>query len=87
MKKTSKLLKKLNHLMGLGDKADDKEVEKLRKVLKMLKAKQKKLTEDMESAEGKRERHRLQQQLEVIKRQREKGIAVYKSLREENAGK
>lgn len=80
--KTKELLDKLNRLMGLGENADQEEIRKLRKVLKALKEKQRKLAEKLEEAQGEHERRKLQQQLEVVRHQRKKGVAVYKSLKE-----
>jgi acyl-[acyl carrier protein]--UDP-N-acetylglucosamine O-acyltransferase len=79
--KSKKLLEKLNKLTGLGEDADKKEIKKLRKVLRALKEKQGHLEEKLEDARGEHERRKIQQQLEVIKRQREKGIDVYRSLK------
>lgn len=79
---TPKLLEKLNELIGLGDKANKKEIKKLRKVLSDLKKKQVKLKEKLEAAEGEHERRKLKQQLEVIRRQRQKGVEVYQSLKQ-----
>ena len=81
----SKLLDKLNKLMGLDDKASKKEIKKLRKVLGDLKKKQVKLTEKLENAEGEHERLKLKQKIEVIKLQRQKGVELYQSLKQ--AGK
>ncbi len=83
--KTKKLLEKLNRLIGLGDNADQEEIKKLRKVLKALKEKQMKLTGELEAAKGEHERRKLQQKLEVVRAQRKKGVAVYKSLKEARA--
>ena len=79
---TPKLLDKLNKLMGLDDKASKKEIKKLRKVLGDLKKKQVKLTEKLENAEGEHERRKLKQQIEVITRQRQKGVELYQSLKQ-----
>ena len=79
--KSKKLLENLNKLTGLGEDADKKEIKKLRKVLRALKEKQDHLEEKLEEARGEHERRKIQQQLEVIKRQREKGIDVYRSLK------
>ncbi len=79
--KSKKLLEKLNQLTGLGEDADKKEIKKLRKVLRALKDKQDHLKEKLEDAEGEHERRKIQQQLEVIKRQREKGVDLYRALK------
>jgi acyl-[acyl carrier protein]--UDP-N-acetylglucosamine O-acyltransferase len=79
--KSRKLLEKLNKLIGLGEGADREEIKKLRKVLQALKDKQEKLKEKLEETQDEEERRKIQQRLEVIKRQREKGVDVYKSLK------
>jgi peptidoglycan hydrolase CwlO-like protein len=79
--KARKLLDKLNTLTGLGEDADKKQVKQLRKVLHALKEKQTQLNEKLEQAEGEHERRKIKQQLEVIQRQRAKGVEVYKSLK------
>ena len=75
--KVRKLLDKLNKYTGLGENADKKQVRKLRNVLRALKELQLKL----EAAQGTHERRKLEQQLEVIRRQRQKGQEVYKSIK------
>ena len=79
--KSKKLSEKLNKLTGLGEDADKEEIKKLRKVLRALKDKQDHLEEKLEEAQGEHQRRKIQQQLEVIKRQREKGVDVYRSLK------
>ena len=74
-------MEKLNKLIGLGEGADREEIKKLRKVLQALKDKQEKLKEKLEETQDEEERRKIQQRLEVIKRQREKGVDVYKSLK------
>ncbi len=80
--KSSKLLEKLNKLIGVGEDADKKEIKKLRKVLKALKEKQDKLEASLEEAEGEHERRKIMQQLEVIRHQRHKGVKVYQSIKQ-----
>ncbi len=80
--KSKKLLGKLNRLLGLGDNAEEKHVKKLRKVLKTLKEKQDSLKLKLETTEGESERRKLKQKIEVIQRQREKGVEVYKGMKE-----
>ena len=86
--KIEKHLAKLSRLLGLSDDAEKEQIKKLHKVLKALKSDQRKLEEKLEVAEGEHSRRKIQQQLEVIARQREKGVKLYKSLkagtREEN---
>lgn len=83
--KAKKLLGKLNKLTGLGKDANKKEIEKLRKVLKALKEKQRKLRAKLDTVEGEHERRKIKQQLEVIQRQRKKGVEVYRSLKAADA--
>ncbi|PLW70721.1 hypothetical protein [Pseudohalioglobus lutimaris] len=80
--KRKKLLKKLSDLLTIGTEADKDEVGKLRDVLKALKVKQADLQEELESVQGDHERRKISKQIEVIRRQREKGIEVYKSIKE-----
>ena len=80
--KSKKLLKKLNTLLGLGEDGDKEHIKKLRKVLKTLKEKQATLQIKLESAQGDHERRKIKQKIEVIQRQREKGVEVYKAMKE-----
>ena len=80
--KRKKLLEKLNDLLTVGDKADKDQVSKLRSVLKALKEKQSSLQDKLEDAHGDHERRKIRNQIEVIKRQREKGAEVYRSIKE-----
>jgi len=79
--KAKKLLRKLNELTGLGESAGNKEIKKLHKVLRALKEKQDVLRERLEQSEDEHEQRKITQQLEVIKRQREKGVEVYLQLK------
>ena len=81
--KRKKLLKKLNAMLGKGEAADKAHVKKLRKVLKTLKEKQEDLKLELEQAEGEAERRKAQQKIDVIQRQREKGVEVYKEIKVE----
>lgn len=80
--KSKKLLAKLNQLLGMSDNTEEKHVKKLRKVLKTLKEKQDSLKLKLETAEGEQERRKIAQKIEVIQRQREKGVEVYKGIKE-----
>lgn len=80
--KSSKLLKKLNKLIGLDRRADKEEIKKLRSVLKALKEKQAELANRLEQAEDEDARRKIQQKLEVIQLQREKGVAVYRQIKD-----
>lgn len=80
--KRKKLLEKLSNLLKAGDQADNDQVSKLRSVLKALKEKQSGLQDKLEDAHGDHERRKIRNQIEVIKRQREKGAEVYRSIKE-----
>ncbi len=80
--KSKKLLQKLNSLMGLNENADQAQVKQLRKVLKSLKKRQDELKDKLESADAEQERRKLQQKIDVIQLQREKGVEVYKNLKQ-----
>lgn len=80
--KSKKLLGKLNSLLGLGEDADKEHIKKLRKVLKTLKEKQTTLQAKLDNAQGDHERRKLKQKIDVIQRQREKGVEVYKTIKE-----
>jgi type II secretory pathway component PulF len=80
--KRKKLLKKLNKLMGVGEDADKEQIKKLHKVLKILKEKQANLQEKLDSAQDDHERRKIKQKIEVIQRQRKKGVEVYRAMKE-----
>lgn len=80
--KLRKLLDKLKDLLGPDGNADKEQIRKLRRVLRVLKEKQDRLREKLETAEGKHQRRKIQQKLEVIQRQREKGVELYRELKE-----
>ena len=80
--KRKKLLKKLNTLLSMGEDADKEQIKKLHKVLKTLKEKQSTLQVKLDSAKGDHERRKIKQKIEVIQRQRKKGVEVYKALKE-----
>ena len=80
--KSKKLLEKLNKLLGMGENTDKEHIKKLRKVLKTLKEKQAELQIKLEGAQGDDERRKIKQKIEVIQRQREKGVEFYKATKE-----
>jgi hypothetical protein len=80
--KRKKLLEKLGTLLAKGTDANKDEVAKLREVLKALKSKQTDLQDKLEDAHGDHERRKIRKQIEVIRRQREKGVEVYKSIKQ-----
>jgi uncharacterized protein YycO len=77
-----KLLKKLQSLLDKSDDAKKQDIKKLHKVVKELKQKQKHLEQRLEDTEDEKERSKLQQNIEVIKLQRKKGVTVYRHLKE-----
>lgn len=80
--KRKKLLAKLSVLLSLDKGADKEEVQKLREVLKALKEKQNELELELENTRGEHERRKIANKIQVIRRQREKGAEVYKSIKE-----
>jgi hypothetical protein len=76
-----KLLKKLGRLLETSENANAEHIKKLRKVLHKLKNRQKELKAKLEQAGGEHERRKLNQEIEVLKLQRKKGVAVYKSIK------
>jgi hypothetical protein len=76
-----KLLKKLGRLLETSEGADTKHIKKLRKVLRKLKIRQKELNARLEQVDGEHQRRKINQEIEVLKLQRKKGVAVYKSLK------
>jgi lysophospholipid acyltransferase (LPLAT)-like uncharacterized protein len=81
----AKLFEKLGALLEIGDDADKKHIKKLRKVLQKLKKRQKELVAALEGTEGKHERRKIEQEIEVLKLQRKKGVKVYKRLKQAQA--
>ena len=77
-----KLLDKLGTLLDIGEDADAKHIKKLRKVLQKLKKKQRELRAGLEQTDGEHERRKISQDIEVLKLQRKKGVAVYKNLKQ-----
>lgn len=76
-----KLLAKLGALLERARSADRKQLKKLREVLHQLKKKQKELKESLESVEDEGQRRKIRQDIEVLKLQRKKGVAVYKEIK------
>ena len=81
--KTKELLHRLNSLIGRADQADKAQMKQLRKVLKSLKKRQDELKGELDSVDNAHDRRKLQQKIEVIQLQREKGVAVYKQFKQD----
>jgi hypothetical protein len=81
----AKLFEKLGALLETSDDADKKHIKKLRKVLHKLKRRQKELVAGLEGVEGQHERRKVEQEIEVLKLQRKKGVKVYKRLKRSQA--
>ena len=75
------LYEKPGKLPNVGTDADKKHIKTLRKVLQKLKKNQKQLVASLQQAEGKHQRRKIKQDIEVIKVQRKKGVKVYKELK------
>lgn len=80
--KNAKLFKKLRKLITNTDNSDKEHIEKLRKVLHKLKKRQRKLAEHLQNIDSETERQKIEQEIEVLKLQRKKGVAVYKQLKQ-----
>ena len=77
----AKLFEKLRNLLEREDDADKQHIKKIRKVLHKLKNRQRKLEAGLEEIEGEHERQKIEQEIQVIKLQRQKGVKVYKQLK------
>ena len=79
----AKLFEKLLSLVAQVDRKDKKHIKKLRKVLHKLKDRQRELQEKLEQSDSSQEQARIQQEIDVIKLQREKGAEVYQRIKQE----
>jgi hypothetical protein len=79
----SKLLDKLKALTKNADKADKEHIKKLHKVLKKLKKQQHKLAESLKEVDSDSGRQKIEQEINVLQLQRQKGVEVYKQLKKE----
>ncbi len=79
----TKLFEKLRSLMAEADRTDKKHIKKLRKVLHDLKDRQRELQEKLQQPGSSDEQARVQQEIDVIKLQREKGAEVYQRIKAE----
>lgn len=79
----AKLFEKLLSLVAQVDRTDKKHIKKLRKVLHKLKDRQRELQEKLEQSDSSQEQARIQQEIDVIKLQREKGAEVYQRIKQE----
>lgn len=78
---TPELLNKLHKITKTADRDDKKKIKQLRKVLDKLKKKQRKLEEQLKDVKGKHDTRKKQQEIEVLKLQRTKGVRIYKELK------
>ncbi|MCB1688543.1 MAG: hypothetical protein KDI33_08660 [Halioglobus sp.] len=80
---SAKLFEKLRSLTRDAKNVDKEHIKKLRKVLRKLKKRQQKLAEECEAAANDHDRQKIEQEIEVLKLQRTKGVEVYKRLKKE----
>jgi translation elongation factor EF-1alpha len=80
-----KLFEKLGALLETRGDADKKHIKKLRKVLQKLKKSQKELYVSLDEIDDEHERRKIKQDIEVLKLQRQKGVKVYKELKQAQA--
>jgi hypothetical protein len=79
----SKLLDKLKALTKNADNANKEHIRKLHKVLKKLKKRQQTLAESLKNADNGHDRQKIEQEIKVLRLQRQKGVEVYKQLKRE----
>ncbi len=79
-----KLLDKLGGLLSADRRLQREKRDKLKRLLKELKVRQKELKKSIEEEEfaSDEERVRLTLQLQVVREQRKKGLALYKELKQ-----
>lgn len=77
--KTTKLIERLQALMKGAPKETPRK--KLCKMVKALRGKQRELEKKLQRTEGKHARKRLKRKISVLRAQRRKGTALYKSLK------
>ena len=80
-----RLFEKLGALLEVETDADRKHIKKLRKVLQKLKKSQKELYVSLDEIDDEHERRKIKQDIEVLKLQRQKGVKVYKELKQAQA--
>ena len=79
----AKLFEKLRSLLERTNDADQRHIKKIRKVLHKLKSRQRKLETSLEQIESEHERKKIKQEIQVIQLQRQKGVEVYKQLKQD----
>jgi putative component of toxin-antitoxin plasmid stabilization module len=81
----TKLLDKLTALTKNADNADKEHIKKLHKVLKKLKKRQHKLADSLKEIDkhSDGDRQKIEQEISVLRLQRQKGSEVYKQLKKE----
>ena len=77
----AKLLEKLSKLINKANNVEKEHIKELRKVLRKLKKRQYKLVDEREEAENDHGRKKIDQEIEVLKLQRKKGVEEYKRLK------
>lgn len=79
----AKLFEKLRSLLERTNDADQRHIKKIRKVLHKLKSRQRKLETSLEQIESEHERKKIKQEIQVLQLQRQKGVEVYKQLKQD----
>ena len=79
----TKLFEKLRGLIENADNADKKHIKKIRKVLHKLRDRQRKLEHSLEDIDSEHERQKVEQDIQVIQLQRQKGVEVYRQLKQD----
>lgn len=82
--KTMKLIERIQKL--LGRPPEETKLKKLRKTIRLLKDKQDELEKALKHSHSKHARQRLQQKIDVLRAQRQKGAETYRMLKAEQKG-
>ena len=82
----SKLLDKLKALTKNAENADKEHIKKLHKVLKKLKKRQHQLADGLKDIDNDHDREKFEQEINVLRLQRQKGVGVYKQLKKKRKG-
>ena len=79
--KTSKLLKKTEHILSARKSKQRKEIDRLKDLLAALKKKKHKLNAKLEETKNSDDREHIRKELAVIRAQRHKGLKILKALK------
>lgn len=78
------ILKRVKKAMKAGDLKKSEEIAALKKALKALNERKKQLKKDLESADGGKERKRIEDRLEVNRAHRKKALKLIRKINKNN---